>query len=175
MQYRWQLIPAALMLIQPVHASVFMTLADARQLLFPGATFTEVRVTLTDTQVQAIEKASDTRVRNRQLTVWRVSGAHTGWFIADEVVGKHEFIPFALGLDRDGAVVGLEILEYREAYGGAVAEAAWRDQFVGQRYGAPLHLGGDIRNLSGATLSCKHLADGVRRLITTHGLVLAGG
>ena len=53
--------------------------------------------------------------------MWRVSTG--GWFIADEVVGKHEFIPFAVALDDQGAVKGIEILEYREAYGGQIRDA----------------------------------------------------
>ena len=80
--------------------------------MFPGASFTPDFRTLTSEQVAAIEKASAANVRNRQLKVWRVSDG--GWFIADEVVGKHDFIPIALALDAGGAVKSIEILEYRE-------------------------------------------------------------
>ena len=51
--------------------------------------------------------------------------------------------------------------------------AAWRAQFVGKRADAPLKLGADIKNISGATLSSKHITDGVKRLLVTHALVLA--
>ncbi|MGL4302928.1 MAG: FMN-binding protein, partial [Sphingomonas sp.] len=95
------------------------------------------------------------------------------WFIVDEVVGKHEFITFALALDASGAVKSVEILDYREAYGGQVRDPRWRAQFVGKRAGAPLRLGNEVKNISGATLSSKHVTDGVRRLLATYAIVLA--
>ena len=95
--------------------------------------------------------------------------------MVDEVVGKHEFIAFALALDAAGAVKGLEILDYRESYGGQVRGAAWRAQFTGKKHGAALKVGQDIQNISGATLSSKHVTDGVRRLLATYALVLAPG
>lgn len=173
MQAKFFLIPAAaITLIQPAYATVYLTVEQAQTAIFPGATFTPDFRTLDDAQAAAIEKTSDTNVLNRQLKVWRVSTG--GWFIADEVVGKHEFIPFAVGIDQNGAVVGVEIMEYREAYGGEVMNPKWRAQFHGKTVGAPLKLTGDIQNISGATLSSKHITDGVRRLLATHALILAG-
>ena len=76
-------------------------------------------------------------------------------------------------LEADGAVRGIEILEYRESYGGQIREPLWRAQFIGKRHGAALTLKRDIQNISGATLSCRHIADGVKRLLATHAFVLA--
>ena len=154
----------------PAFATVYLTIEQAQSLLFPGATFQPLTITLTGEQVKAIERASGVDVRDKQLRVWRVSTG--GWFIADEVVGKHEFIPFALGLDDQGAVKGVEILEYREAYGSQIRDANWRQQFVGRRPGVRLRLDKDIRNISGATLSCKHVTDGVSRLLATYEIIL---
>jgi Na+-transporting NADH:ubiquinone oxidoreductase subunit NqrC len=67
----------------------------------------------------------------------------------------------------------LEVLDYHESYGGEVHLPAWRRQFVDKHHGSPLQLNGDIKNISGATLSCGHITDGVRRLLATYALVLA--
>ena len=91
------------------------------------------------------------------------------------MVGKHEFITFAVAIDVGGAVKSVEILDYRESYGGQVRDPRWRAQFIGKRAGAPLKLGGEIKNISGATLSSKHVSDGVRRLLATYAIVLAHG
>ena len=96
-----------------------------------------------------------------------------GWFIVDQVIGKHEFIPFAVGLDAEGSVKQIEILEYREAYGSQVRNPAWRAQFTGKRHGAALTLQKDIPNISGASLSSRHITDGVKRLLATYAIVLA--
>ena len=54
-----------------------------------------------------------------------------------------------------------------------IREALWRAQFIGKRHGAQLALTKDIQNISGATLSCRHITDGVKRLLATHAFVLA--
>ncbi|MFI4931201.1 MAG: FMN-binding protein, partial [Burkholderiales bacterium] len=42
---------------------------------------------------------------------------------------------------------------------------AWRKQFVGKDSSAPLRVGEDIANISGATLSCSHITEGVKRIV----------
>jgi hypothetical protein len=172
MKTRFMLIPAyALVVAAPVQATVYMSVEQAQAQMFPGATFTPDFVTLSPEQMKAIEKASDVNVLSPNLKAWRASTG--GWFIADQVVGKHEFIPFALALDDQGAVKSVEVLEYRETYGDQVRNAAWRAQFTGKTHAAPLKLGTDIQNISGATLSSRHITDGVKRLLTTYDLVLS--
>ncbi|HEX9465886.1 MAG TPA: FMN-binding protein [Alphaproteobacteria bacterium] len=172
MSHRFFLLPlAAVTLSVPAQAAVYLTVEQAQALMFPGATFTADVRTLTRDQVRAIEKAADVSVRNTTLKLWRASTG--GWFIVDEVIGKHDFIPFALALDDEGAVKSVEILEYRENYGGQIRDAAWRRQFDGKRHGARLKLEADIQNISGATLSCRHVTDGIKRLLATYALVIA--
>jgi hypothetical protein len=154
----------------PAYATVFLSVEQAQSVLFPGATFQPDTRMLTDEQVKAIERASGVNVRSKQMKVWRVSTG--GWFIVDEVVGKHEYIPFALGLDDRGAVKGVEVLEYREAYGDQIRNPEWRKQFLDKGPDTKLQLGKNIHNISGATLSCKHITDGVQRLLATYELVL---
>jgi FMN-binding domain len=172
MKSRFLFLPLASLAVPggPAYAAVYLSVEQAQALMFPGATFHSDPRTLTKEQAKAIEHASGVNVRNEQLQVWRVSTG--GWFLVDEVVGKHEFIPFALGLDNTGAVKAVEILEYREAYGGQIREPGWRKQFVGKQAGTKLQLNKNIRNISGATLSCKHITDGVNRLLAAYDVVL---
>lgn len=166
------LIPLASMVVNaPALATTYLTVEQAQGVLFHDANLTPDHRTLTGEQVKAIEKSSGVNVLTRDLRVWRASTG--GWFIVDQVVGKHDFIPFALALDQEGAVTGVEILEYRESYGDQIRQADWRAQFIGKRVGAKLKLGADVQNISGATLSCRHMADGIKRLLATHALVLA--
>ena len=88
------------------------------------------------------------------------------------MIGKHEFITYAVGLNADGSVKQIEVMDYRETYGGQVRDERWRAQFIGKKYGAKLKLDDDIQNISGATLSSRHIADGVRRLLATHEIAL---
>jgi Na+-translocating ferredoxin:NAD+ oxidoreductase RnfG subunit len=92
--------------------------------------------------------------------------------MVDQVLGKHEYITYALGLNASGSVKQIEILDYRETYGYQVRDPSWREQFVGKTVNAPLKLEGDIRNISGATLSSRHITEGVKRLLATYEIAL---
>ena len=156
--------------LRMAYAETYLTTEQAQRLLFPGESLQAVSVTLTNDQRKAIAMASRVRVREDTLSAWRTSSG--GWFLADNVVGKHEFIDFALALTRDGTVKGVEIMTYRETYGGEVRHPKWRAQFAGKTASAPLELDHDIKNISGATLSSSHITEGVRRLLQTWDLVL---
>ena len=172
MRAEFALVPlATLAIVMPAHAVVYLSVEQAQSNMFPGATFTAEFRSLSKEQAAAIQKASGIAVRNRDLKIWRVSTG--GWFIADQVVGKHEYIPIALALDAGGAVKAVEILEYREAYGDQVRNPAWRGQFTGKKHGAALTLTKDIQNISGATLSSRHITDGIKRLLATYAIAIA--
>lgn len=171
MSWKTFTVPVALALSTsaPSFAITYLSVEQAQKLIFPGAALTPANVALTPEQRAAIEKASDMRLRT-DPKVWRVAGG--GWFIADAVLGKHEYITYAVGLTANGAVKQIEILEYRESYGGEVREAKWRAQFTGKTAQAPLRLDQDIRNISGATLSSRHITEGVRRVLAYHAVAL---
>lgn len=166
-----RLLPlAALILPHGVSATVYLTVEQAQSAMFPHQKLTPAFRQLQPMEIAAIKRASGETPLSKQLQAWRAQDG--GWFIVDRVVGKHEFITYAVALTRDGAVRSVEILDYRETYGGEVRSPAWRQQFVGKRFGAAVELGKDIRNISGATISSRHVTDGVRRLLATWEVVL---
>jgi hypothetical protein len=172
MKARLLLIPLSpLAMWTPAYAVTYLTVEQAQTLMFEGSQLTRESRTLTPAEVQAIEADSGVKVTNPQVNAWR--DASGGWFILDQVIGKHEFINYAVALDPQGAVRQLEILDYHESYGGEVHLPAWRRQFVGKHHGSVLQLNADIKNISGATLSCGHVTEGVRRVLATYALALA--
>jgi electron transport complex protein RnfG len=166
---RW-LAPVALVALSPqCIAAKYMTVEQARTLIFPLADeFVAKPVQLTPEQMQEIERLSGVPGRTAQQNVWQVltEGKMTGWFFVDQVVGKHELITYALGINADGSVRQFQIIEYLEAYGYQVRELKWRDQFVGKTADSPLKVGTDIGNISGATLSVRHITNGIKRLLS---------
>lgn len=164
---------AALVMAMPVQATVYLTVTQAQSVMFPHQKLTPAFRDLQPAEIAAIKRASGSAPLSKQLQAWQAQDG--GWFIVDRVIGKHEFITYAVAITPQGAVRDVEILEYRETYGGEVRNVNWRQQFVGKRFGAPLQLGRDIKNISGATLSSRHVTDGVRRLLATYQLVLAKG
>jgi Na+-translocating ferredoxin:NAD+ oxidoreductase RnfG subunit len=109
------------------------------------------------------------------VRVARRAGATLGFVVTDDVIGKVELISYAVGIALDGSVKQIEILSYRESHGFEIRLPAWRRQFVGKGSAATLRVGEDIANISGATLSCTHVTDGVRRIVAVVALARRGG
>jgi len=174
----WLIVPALIApaaVTSPAYAAQYLTTEAAQKLLFPQASaFVPHPVRLSEAQKEVVEKSAKVRMRFPEQPVWQVlaDGKPAGWFVLDEVYGKHEFITYAVALDASGTVRGVEILDYRETHGGEIRNPKWRAQFTGARYGTALKLGGDIQNISGATLSCKHISEGVRRVLAIHEVAL---
>jgi hypothetical protein len=142
--YQWALFPVAV-ISTSAYATTYLTVEQAQKAIFPGASFTSTG----------------------KPNVWRTSTG--GTFIVDQVVGKHEYITMALGINANGTVKQIEIMQYNESYGYEVRDPAWRAQFIGKSAASPLQLNTDIKNISGATLSSKHITDAVKRLLETYG------
>ena len=134
----------------PAYAVRYLSIEEAQKHAFPSAThFTEV-------QAGRVWKAES-------------GGRVAGFFIFDRVVGKHLYIDYAVALTPVGAVHRVEILEYRESYGGEIRSPSWLAQFVGKTSGSSLKINSDIRNIAGATLSSTHVTEGVKRVLAAYG------
>jgi len=151
-------------------AKTYLTPAQAKALICGNVKATKIPLTLTKAQKKAIKSASKVRVNNTVLNVYKTA---TGdWLIFDQIIGKHENIDMAFGLTKDGKVNGVEILVYRETYGHEIRGDKWRAQFHGKDHTERLKLDKQIKNISGATLSCRHVADAINRWTQTWNLVL---
>src|SRR5205807_8151256 len=163
-------LPVSALIAPSAFAVRYLTVDQAQQAIFPGKSFTAAPVKLTSVQRKAIEQASGVRVLHDEQQVWRVSGG--GWFIVDEVVGKHEFITYAAGLNLDGSVKQIEIMDYRETYGGQIRDQKWQGQFVGKTTKSTLKLESNVKKISRPTLNCRHITDGVKRLLAVYEIAL---
>ena len=172
-------LPLLLMLVgeHKAVANEYLTTEQAQHVLFPkGAAFEQRVFTLSEEQKDRIEELSAVAVRQSEVSSWlvkNVQGEIEGYFFVDNVIGKHEYITYAVGLSSEGKVLGVEILNYRESVGGEVQDPEWRKQFLNKSSKSPLAIEEDIQNISGATLSCRHVTEGVRRLLVTFEVVLA--
>lgn len=99
--------------------------------------------------------------------VYRLSrgGALLGFAEVRNVKGKDQPITYLVATDATDALKDVDILVYREPHGGEVAYDSWRKQFRGKTAEAPLQVGKDIRNISGATISSNSVTRGVRQAL----------
>jgi Na+-translocating ferredoxin:NAD+ oxidoreductase RnfG subunit len=151
------------------YCQIYLTEDQAAQAFFPGETFARKVIQLTPDEIRRIEEKSGERVRHPSIIVF-VSPSRNVVFI-DEVLGKHEFITYAVGVTAKKTVQGIEIMDYRESYGYDVRKPEWRKQFAGKDSSSPIRLNKDIVNISGATLSSSHVTAGVRRVLNTYEII----
>jgi Na+-translocating ferredoxin:NAD+ oxidoreductase RnfG subunit len=147
---RYTLPAAAIMsTVSPAYSVQYLSIEEAQRQAFPSAHFVEVQ----------------------PGRVWKAEsgGRVAGFLVFDRVIGKHLFIDYAVALTPGGAVHSVEILQYRESYGGEIRSPSWLAQFVGKTSGSALKVNSDIRNISGATLSSMHVTEGVKRVLATYG------
>ncbi len=168
----FSVVPLALTAILTAPCSAFavdyLTAQDAKKILFPSSvSWREQAINLSADQLLALRKQAGVPARS---VAWRLQqaldakGNLLGTVVVDQVVGKFELITYAVGVDAKGQIAGVEILSYRESHGSEIRLPAWRKQFVGKDSRAPIKTGEDIAIISGATLSCSHVTEGVRRI-----------
>ncbi|GAB3461871.1 hypothetical protein GCM10027321_22910 [Massilia terrae] len=161
----------------PAFATQYLSAEEAQKLIFPDAdAFRPHPLALDAAQMKQVEQLAGLPARSVQ---WRVVAAMKGatvlgYVVLDDVVGKFELISYAVGVNPDASIRQVEILAYRESHGAEVRLPAWRRQFVGKSAkSGGLAIGGGIANISGATLSCTHITDGVRRIAAVAQVALA--
>src|SRR5579885_649193 len=94
----WAGILAGLTIAAPIpyvaYAETYLSENQAAALLFPGVKCDLGWLDLTKDQIKAIEKASGERVLDPRVRVWQ--GPRGEALFIDRVVGKHEFITYAV-------------------------------------------------------------------------------
>ena len=88
-----------------------------------------------------------------------------GYAILDNVLGKVKPITYLVLFNKDLSVASVDIIKYREQYGGAIENKEWLDQFNLKNMTSALELNTDIDGISGATISVKSVIKGVKKIL----------
>jgi Na+-translocating ferredoxin:NAD+ oxidoreductase RnfG subunit len=171
-KHGWTIVPMAMLVAPlPAEAMRYLSTLQAQRLMFPLATaFEPQNVALDATQWRRIDTLTPAPVAARVPRVWAAMNAGTriGYLYVDDVVGKQLAITYAVAIDLAGTVASVEILDYRESHGEQIRTPRWRAQFAGKNSSDVLELNRDIKNISGATLSSRHVTQGIKRLLAIH-------
>lgn len=167
----WQsiaIVTATALPAQVVVAATYLTTESAQRALFPEAQlFEPLKLSPTREQLQSISQSAGSQAQHGKLDAWiaRQGSKVVGFVFVDEVVGRQDFITYAVGIDAGGRLRPVEILEYRESHGGEIRNRRWLAQFAGRATPTELRFRTDIKNIAGATLSSEHVTAGVRRIL----------
>ena len=161
--------------VQVVVATEYLSIEAVQKALFPRADrFGEVVLSLSPAQRERVAALAGPQPPHRSLRAFRAfhGDQPLGFVFVDEVIGKEDFISYAVAIDASGHLSAPEVLAYRESHGGEIRTAAWRQQFAGRQGLDQLRVQTDIKNIAGATLSCQHVTDGIRRLLSTYAIAI---
>ena len=167
----WPAIAVVAAVAAPVSVAVaasYLTVAQAQRALFPAAeSFTPIELSLNTEQRRAIDAAAGPQAPHGDLRAWTAKrgGSIVGHVFVDNVIGREDFITYAVGIGADGKLLPVEILDYRESHGGEIRDKRWLGQFAGRSEQGQLRMRTDIKNIAGATLSSEHVTAGVRRIL----------
>lgn len=160
-------------------AETFFTREQLLASFFPTServTFRKVKPS--PAQQEALRAKLGTSPRRAEWVIFvaMTGGAIDGYAVIDEEPGQHEPITFGVKLSPAGVVERQEIMVYREKYGAEVADPRFEAQFVGKGAKDALRLGVEVDVVTGATISCRAMTNGVRRVIAVvDELVVRGG
>lgn len=112
--------------------------------------------------VKSIEKSESDSGKYDVLEILSHDKKYFG--MVDEVKGKTHFITYMVLFRSDGVIEMLDVLIYRESYGGEVDYAVFKNQFKGKSGSDHFTVGKNIRNISGATISVNSVTRGVQKL-----------
>jgi len=174
----WPAISVVAAVAAPVSvtiAATYLTTEAAQKALFRAAdSFVPVDLALTDAEKRAVADASGAQAPHGELRAWAAKrgDAVLGHVFVDNVIGREDFITYAVGIGADGKLLPVEILDYRESHGAEIRNKAWLAQFAGRSEPNQLRMHADIKNIAGATLSSEHVTAGVRRILALWSAVL---
>lgn len=150
--------------VEEVYATVDETLAT----VFPEAdAIHRIRRVLEPSELRRIEK----RLRRRlpeggyYVFVAEREGGLEGLALVTSEVGKVRPFTFLVAVDPDGEVRDVVVLVYRESHGSEIRHRRFLNQLRGKDLDAPLRVHRDVIHVSGATLSCIAIANGVRKVL----------
>ena len=140
---------------------------------FPGCKVERVAIKLSDVQRKRIGKLSAQKIFDKKVTfayVARKKGkvVGTAFFDAHKVSTKRETLMISVA--PDGSVMGIETLAFQEPpeY---IAQDSFYESLEGRGQGRALQLGRGLDGTTGATLTCRAVANASRRVLAIHEVV----
>ena len=159
----WSLLPPL-----PSFGIVYFTREEAARRLLPEAdALQEEEIALTPEQKEAVQQRLGGKIKETHYTVWigTRQGTPVGYGVVLDVTGKEQPITFMVAVSPVGAILGIDVLVYRESQGSEIRAGYFMRQFTGKTLAASLKLNRDIDSISGATLSSRSTTHAAKKAL----------
>ena len=147
--------------------------ASLKKMFGDSVTISISKIVLTPEQQKIIFDSSHSHWMSDTIEAYVCSNENTpiGYGFLDNVKGKTQYITYLVGIGREGSVQDVDVLVYRESYGGEIAYDSFREQFRGKTNHDDVRIGKSIKNISGATISVRAITFGIRRILATFEII----
>src|SRR5258705_9766657 len=152
----------------PAAGEVYLNEAQAlAMVLGEKAVVRKERKTLDEALRTKLERSSNLRFPESSYTFFIATraGQAEKYAIQMNEIGKDEPVTFMVGMSPEGKVTEVLIMVFRENRGWEVKEKRFLNQFQGKTLRSSIRVDEDIINYTGATLSSKAVARGVKRAL----------
>jgi FAD:protein FMN transferase len=153
----------------------YVSFDDAMRLAFPHAGKIErFKPQVSDEQQKNIltRSRSTAQAALGGIYIGHSAGKLDGIAFVDHVIGRTEYITWLCVLNPDGSIRRMDVMSYREPYGGEIRDRRFLDQFIGKNHASRLLVDRDISNIGGATLSVHALTERARFFVHFYELAL---
>ena len=152
----------------PASAEVYLTEAQALGVVLGEKAIVRREQRVLEAELRRkLEQSSNLRFPESTFTFFIANqdGRPSKYAIVMNEIGKTEPITFMVGMSLEGKVTEVVIMEFRENRGWEVKEKRFLNQFRGKTVRNSIRVDEDIINYTGATLSSKAVARGVKKAL----------
>lgn len=107
--------------------------------------------------VEFLKQNFDNLPEGDDIYVINSEGNDIGLVYFGQADSRSDKIDYSIIFDKEGIVLKVDIIKYRENHGGEVGSKRWLKQFIGKSNGEEMRYKKDISAISGATISVKSM------------------
>lgn len=127
-------------------------------------------ITLEKSEIESIRDNQRVGIFSNEFTVFKLR--ETGndqpyrYVIKLRQPGQHEFMDLMYGVNPDGSIHRIDLMVYREPYGGEVKSRRFMRQFEDRTLkSSEFRVNVDVIHIAGATISAKSVSRGARKVL----------
>lgn len=87
-----------------------------------------------------------------------------GYLCVTQAKSRSDVFEYMIIFDLDKKIKAVDVLTYREEYGGEIGSKRFLNQFIGKSSKTPLHLNKEINGIAGATISCNSITNSISEM-----------
>lgn len=99
-----------------------------------------------------------------QINKLLINDKQVAFLVVTRAKSRVDYFDYMVIYNLDLSIKNIQVLAYREEYGGEIGSSRWLKQFYGKKSADQMKFGQDIQGISGATISARSLTVDVQEV-----------